>query len=101
MDRADTYDHRSVRTGHPVRNHDVSIVFVVPGTKILEKKVLFLDSGLTDYADSVAKLRLQLEIANLNFSIVMAFSLLLAHLSLCCEAAGRLLVDLLLFQRCS
>jgi hypothetical protein len=38
-----------VRTGHPVRNHDVSIVFVVPGTKILEKKVLFLDSGLTDY----------------------------------------------------
>jgi hypothetical protein len=49
MGRADTYDHRSVRTGHPVRNHDVSIVFVVPGTKILEKKVLFLDSGLTDY----------------------------------------------------
>jgi hypothetical protein len=45
MGRADTYDHRSVRTGHPVRNHDVSIVFVVPGTKILEKKVLFLDSG--------------------------------------------------------
>jgi hypothetical protein len=36
----DTYDHRSVRTGHPVRNHNVSIVFVIPGTKILEKKVL-------------------------------------------------------------
>jgi len=35
-----TYDHRSVRTGHPVRNHDVSIVFVVLGTKILENKVL-------------------------------------------------------------
>lgn len=35
-----TYDHRSVRTGHPVQNHEVSIVFVVPGTKILEKKVL-------------------------------------------------------------
>jgi hypothetical protein len=35
-----TYDHRSVKTGHPVRNHDVSIVLVVPGTKILEKKVL-------------------------------------------------------------
>jgi hypothetical protein len=35
-----TYDHRSVRTGHPVRNHEVSIVFVVPGTKILEKDVV-------------------------------------------------------------
>jgi hypothetical protein len=30
-----TYDHRSVRTGHPVRNHEVSIVFIVPGTKML------------------------------------------------------------------
>jgi hypothetical protein len=30
-----TYDHRSVRTGHPVRNHNVSIVFVIPGTKML------------------------------------------------------------------
>jgi hypothetical protein len=35
-----TYDHRSVRTGHPVRNHNVSIVFLDPGTRILEKKVL-------------------------------------------------------------
>jgi len=33
-----TYDHRSVRTGHPVQNHEVSTVFVVPGTKILNKK---------------------------------------------------------------
>jgi hypothetical protein len=30
-----TYDHRSVRTGHPVRNHEVPIVFIIPGTKML------------------------------------------------------------------
>ena len=35
-----TYDHRSVKAGHPVRNHEVSVVFVVPGTKILEKGVV-------------------------------------------------------------
>jgi hypothetical protein len=34
-----TYDHRSVKTGHPVRNHRLSIMFVV-SMKILEKKVL-------------------------------------------------------------
>jgi hypothetical protein len=28
-------DHRSVRTGHPVRNHEVSTVFIIPGTKML------------------------------------------------------------------
>jgi len=28
-----TYDHRSVRTGHPVRNHEVSIVFIDPGMR--------------------------------------------------------------------
>jgi len=29
-----TYDHRSAKTGHPVRNYEVSIVFTIPGTKM-------------------------------------------------------------------
>jgi hypothetical protein len=36
-----------VKTGHPVRNHEVSILFVVPGTKNLEKKVLIPGSWIT------------------------------------------------------
>ena len=49
-DNNSTYDHRSVRTGHPVRNHEVSIVFVVPGTRNLEKKVLI--AGIWNARDS-------------------------------------------------
>jgi hypothetical protein len=33
-----TYDHWSVRIGHPVRNHEVLIVFIIPGTKIPRKE---------------------------------------------------------------
>jgi hypothetical protein len=36
IELTDTYDHWSVNTGHPVRYHEVSIVFVVSRTKILQ-----------------------------------------------------------------
>lgn len=45
--QVNTYDHRSVKTGHPIRNHGVSIVFVVLATEILKEGVIIAGPRLT------------------------------------------------------
>jgi hypothetical protein len=75
-----TYDHRSVKTGHPVRNHEVSIVFVVPETKILKKEGVVIAGTwihvTCELHDQVKDLWiLELDLGNLGFDFYVTESI--------------------------
>jgi hypothetical protein len=60
-----------VKTGHPVRNHEVSIVFVVLGTKILKKGVVIAGTWIHVTQKSHDQVKdlwiLELDLGNLGF----------------------------------